>query len=169
MNNKKNNTPDELDMLLQSLEAQELRIHQLEAQLSKCRADDSAGADDTHGPATVVARETLQKDVYANRMIIAVQGEGNLKFALIKDITTIGREPNNAIQVMSRFVSRYHARIVCNQTGAIIEDLDSRNGLRVNTKRISRKQLRSGDFIKVGRLQLQYIDLTEESFGGEQA
>jgi hypothetical protein len=169
MNNKENNTPNELDMLLQSLETQELRIHQLEAQLSKCRADDSAGADDTHEPATVVARETMQNDVYANRMIIAVQGEGNLKFALNKDITSIGREPDNDIQVRSRFVSRYHARIVCNQNSAIIEDLDSRNGLRVNTKRVSRKQLRSGDSIKVGRLQLQYIDLTEESFDGEQA
>ena len=40
------------------------------------------------------------------------------------------------------------------------------NGVCVNTKKTRRRQLRSGDFIKIGRVHLQYIDITESTFCG---
>ena len=100
------------------------------------------------------------------RTIIATQDNGNLKIALRDAITTIGREPGNDIQIRSRFVSRQHARIVSNASGVYIEDLGSRNGLTVNTQRVSRQRLRSGDFIRIGRTQLNYLDIMEHEFSG---
>jgi hypothetical protein len=161
----------EKELLLQALDAQEYRIRQLEDQLRALSNDDDRLIDNSSGPdgklaASVLTNDSLKDDPYAQRMIVTIQDDGNLKIALSKSITTIGREPGNDIQIRSRFVSRFHARIVSDQDGATVEDLDSRNGVSVNAEQISRKQLRSGDFIKIGRVQLQYIDIMEGTFDG---
>jgi len=161
----------EKELLLQALDAQEDRIRQLEEQLRALSNDDDRlidrSSDLTGKPTTsVITNDSLKDDPYAQRMIVTIQDDGNLKIALSKNITTIGREPDNDIQIRSRFVSRFHARIVSDQDGAAIEDLDSRNGVSVNAQKISRQQLRSGDFIKIGRVQLQYIDIMEGTFDG---
>jgi hypothetical protein len=109
--------------------------------------------------------ERIDNDPYLNRVIIATNTNGNLKFPLNQNIITIGREALNDIHVPSRFISRFHARIVSDCDGAIIEDLDSRNGLTVNSKKVRRQKLRSGDLIDLGKTQLRYIDLTEGSAG----
>jgi len=114
----------------------------------------------------ILSRIAAPAESDANRMIVGIQGKGNLKVALQNEFTTIGREPGNDLQIRSRFVSRYHARIVNNDEGAIIEDLDSMNGVCVNTEKTRRRPLRSGDFIKIGRVQLQYIDISESTFCG---
>ncbi len=100
-----------------------------------------------------------------NRIVIAANGRGNLKFPLDKAIVTIGRKTDNDIHIMSRFISRYHARIISDTDGAIIEDMDSRNGVSVNSERVRRRRLRSGDLIDIGQTQLKFIDLGEESAG----
>ncbi len=161
----------EKQLLLQALDAQEQRIRQLEEQLRVLSNDDdrlidNASATSGTQTASVITNDSLKDDPFAQRMIVTIQDYGNLKIALSKSITTIGREPDNDIQIRSRFVSRFHARIVSDQDGAAIEDLDSRNGVSVNAQKISRKQLRSGDFIKIGRVQLQYIDIMEGGFDG---
>jgi pSer/pThr/pTyr-binding forkhead associated (FHA) protein len=122
--------------------------------------------DIEHQTPIILSRITAAAESDANRMIVGIQGKGNLKVALQQEFTSIGREPGNDLQIKSRFVSRYHARIVNNDEGAIIEDLDSMNGICVNTEKTRRRQLRSGDFIKIGRVHLQYIDITESTFCG---
>lgn len=162
----------ERELLLQALDAQEDRIRQLEDRLRALQNDDDQLIDRTGArqsqrtPPEVITNESLADDPYANRMIVTIQEGGNLKLPLSSNITTIGREPANDIQIRSRFVSRFHARILSDQDGAVIEDLDSRNGISVNAEKVRRRQLRSGDFIKIGRIQLQYIDIMEGTFGG---
>jgi len=168
---KPENAESESRLLLQALDAQEERIRQLEDQLHALSNDDDrlidrADIERNHGEEPgVITNESLENDPYANRMIITIQDDGNLKLPLNSSITTIGREPANDIQIRSRFVSRLHARIVSDRDGAVIEDLDSRNGISVNAEKIRRRQLRSGDFIKIGRIQLQYIDIMEDHCG----
>ena len=160
-------TDQENRLLLQALDAQEDRIRQLENQLKALSNDDDrlidrAGGERPNGShPEVITNESLEADPYANRMIVSILDEGNLKLPLNNSITTIGREPGNDVQIRSRFVSRFHARIVSDRDGATIEDLDSRNGVSVNAEKVRRRQLRSGDFIKIGRVQLQYIDIME--------
>lgn len=161
----------ERQLLLQALGSQESRIRQLENQLRVLNNDDDRLIDNSidssdGGQPRVITNDSLEDDPHAQRMIVTIQDEGNLKIALKRNVTTIGREPGNDIQVRSRFVSRYHARIVSDRNGATIEDLDSRNGVSVNAEKVSRKQLQSGDFIKIGRVQLQYIDIMDGGFDG---
>ena len=52
---------------------------------------------------------------------------------------TIGRDPENDIQIDSLAVSRMHARIVKGQDCYMIEDFNSTNSTFVNGKKINKK------------------------------
>jgi pSer/pThr/pTyr-binding forkhead associated (FHA) protein len=69
----------------------------------------------------------------------------------------------------SSHASRHHARILTDDRYTYIEDLDSANGIMVNSERVTRQQLHSGDIINAGRIQIKYIDLMEGSAGEGQA
>jgi DNA-binding winged helix-turn-helix (wHTH) protein len=63
----------------------------------------------------------------------------------------IGRDPAVAIHVDSSGVSRRHARILVSGGSAAIEDLDSKNGTRVNDSKVAgRVALHDGDRIQLG-------------------
>ena len=156
--------------LLQSLEKQEARIRELEEQLEEQKsALQSTGthANPAGEPSNLIERGDSNPNV--NRLIISMNGDDNTKHPLSRNIMTIGREPHNDIHIRSRYISRFHARIVSDQDGSIIEDLGSRNGVAVNAKKVRRRQLRSGDLIDLGRVQLKYIDLMEGSASEGQA
>jgi hypothetical protein len=66
----------------------------------------------------------------------------------------IGRDDLCDIVVPSDQASRQHARLTPTDTGALIEDLDSENGIRVNGLRIRQSQaLEVGDFICIGDVE----------------
>src|SRR5688572_31826259 len=70
---------------------------------------------------------------------------------LVRDLITVGRQDGNTIRLTERNVSRQHARLVRNEHGFRIEDLDSYNGVVVNGHRIDKAaDLRDGDRVGVG-------------------
>jgi pSer/pThr/pTyr-binding forkhead associated (FHA) protein len=70
---------------------------------------------------------------------------------LVRDLITVGRQDGNTIRLTERNVSRQHARLVRNEHGFRIEDLDSYNGVIVNGARIDKAvDLRDGDRVGVG-------------------
>ena len=70
--------------------------------------------------------------------------------------TSIGRTPDNDLQIDAKFVSRHHAVILVGSSNTIIEDLNSTNGVLVNGRRITRHTLREGDRIAIGRTQYRF-------------
>ncbi len=76
---------------------------------------------------------------------------------------TIGRMPQNDIHLDDPTVSGEHAAIVL-ENNAVIEDLDSTNGVFLNGKRVSRQQLNNRDVIAIGRHQLKYVDDMADEF-----
>src|SRR5690606_17969143 len=48
----------------------------------------------------------------------------------------IGRTPDNDVQIRSKFISRHHAQITTDGTQSVLEDLNSTNGVFVDTRRI---------------------------------
>jgi pSer/pThr/pTyr-binding forkhead associated (FHA) protein len=75
---------------------------------------------------------------------------------LIRDEITIGRKEGNTIRLTERNVSRKHARLVKNNGGVLIEDLDSYNGVRVNGTRIQgRASIGEADRIQIGDYLLE--------------
>jgi general secretion pathway protein A len=65
--------------------------------------------------------------------------------------TSIGRTPDNDMQIDAKYVSRHHAVILAGPAQTIIEDLNSTNGVLVNARRITRHTLRDGDQVAIGR------------------
>jgi pSer/pThr/pTyr-binding forkhead associated (FHA) protein len=70
--------------------------------------------------------------------------------------TSIGRTPDNDVQLDTKFVSRHHAMIISGPVHTIIEDLNSTNGILVNGRRVMRQMLKDGDTLAVGKTQFRF-------------
>jgi chromosome segregation ATPase len=70
--------------------------------------------------------------------------------------TTIGRTPDNDLQVDASFVSRHHAVILLTGNQTVIEDLNSTNGVYRNGTRITRETLSDGDVVMVGKARFRF-------------
>lgn len=87
-----------------------------------------------------------------------------LKFdnSLLKEITlsqaatTIGRLPDNTLQIDNLAVSGHHARITWDQNHYVIEDLGSLNGTYVNNERVGKAKLRHCDTLKIGKHEIEF-------------
>ena len=90
-----------------------------------------------------------------------------LKFeqAVLKEVTvtqggmvTIGRLPDNMIQVDNLAVSGHHTKIYWENDHYVVEDNNSLNGTFVNNQRVSKVTLKDGDNILVGKHTITFKD-----------
>ncbi|HVY82472.1 MAG TPA: FHA domain-containing protein, partial [Steroidobacteraceae bacterium] len=84
----------------------------------------------------------------AVRLLIRTDGDSEVVHVLGRK-TTVGRTPDNDLQIDAKFISRNHAVILAGPNNTIIEDLNSTNGIAVNGKRVSRHVLRDGDMVSI--------------------
>ncbi len=84
----------------------------------------------------------------------AIQGE----FELDQERFTIGRKPENDIQIDSLAVSGKHSMIITILDDSFLEDLGSTNGTYVNGKLVKKHALKDGDVIAIGKHELKYIN-----------
>ncbi len=80
--------------------------------------------------------------------------------ALTGPTTTFGRKPGNSVQVLDPSISGKHAEVVVDGEGALLRDLGSTNGTRVNGERISERRLKLGDRVMLGSIDLVFVDPT---------
>ena len=69
----------------------------------------------------------------------------------------IGRDDSADGVFRDDLISRQHVKVRRDWSGTHVEDLGSRNGIKVNRKRTSRKMLRDGDELEVGGIRFVYI------------
>src|SRR5262245_17619507 len=69
-------------------------------------------------------------------------------------IKTVGRTAPADFVLPAALVSRLHCRLEASQDGLMVVDLDSTNGTFVNDRRVERAALRTGDRLRVGRVEL---------------
>jgi ABC transport system ATP-binding/permease protein len=69
-------------------------------------------------------------------------------------IKTVGRATRADFIVDVALVSRLHCRLTAADDAIEVVDLKSTNGTFVNERRIDRAELKSGDRLRVGRLEL---------------
>jgi len=85
----------------------------------------------------------------------SAEPDGALTFRLGPGaIKTIGRAPRADFIVDAALVSRLHCRITAAVENLEVVDLSSTNGTYVNDRRVKRAQLKSGDRLRVGRVEL---------------
>ncbi len=88
-----------------------------------------------------------------------------LKFkeAVLKEITIekdhvmLGRKPENDLVIDNLAVSGFHAKILKEKDQYVLEDMGSLNGTYVGGDRITRRTLRDGEQILIGKHTIEFI------------
>src|ERR1700674_5484178 len=92
------------------------------------------------------------------RILLASEGKTVVERELKPGRLVIGRTGDNDLQIDSKFISRHHCQIVTQSDSCLIEDLNSTNGIYVQSKRVRRHNLNDGDVVQVGQHEIMYID-----------
>jgi chromosome segregation ATPase len=137
---------DERDSLMQRLETEAAHSSALVDNIQRSIRSLAPGNSGTHE----AIRET------GARLLVRSQ-DGHEVVHVLGRKTTIGRTPDNDLQIDASFISRHHAVLLVNGPQTIIEDLNSTNGVHVNGHRISRETLNDGDLVMVGKARFRFV------------
>jgi pSer/pThr/pTyr-binding forkhead associated (FHA) protein len=100
---------------------------------------------------------------------LVLQCEDRVAYAYaIDNVVTIGRLPDNRVVLDHPAVSSHHACVFGDGEQFIVEDLQSTNGTFVNGRRVSRRTLRDGDVMTIGRHTILF-DRTATAQSGKSA
>jgi predicted nucleic acid-binding Zn-ribbon protein len=91
-----------------------------------------------------------------SRVLIGKIGEQELRFPLFKKRLTIGRTQHNDIQLQAPHISRRHAVVMTEGDVTRVIDWGSKNGVYVNSKRVTEHFLASGDVVTIGDARFRY-------------
>ncbi|MBI1965082.1 MAG: FHA domain-containing protein [Betaproteobacteria bacterium] len=101
------------------------------------------------------------------KLILSLEGSVIREIPIDKERITIGRKPQNDIQIENLAVSSEHACIVTILNDSFLEDLGSTNGTLVNGNPIKKHILQNNDVVEIGKYKLKYI--TEAAGAGQTA
>lgn len=88
--------------------------------------------------------------------LVRIDGDRSISYALGRR-TRIGRAPGCELHIDSSSVSRHHALVLAGTREAIIEDLNSTNGVILNGRKVTRQVLNDGDIVTIGDIQFRYV------------
>lgn len=91
-----------------------------------------------------------------SRVLIGKIGDQELRFPLFKKRLTIGRTQQNDIQLQAPHISRRHAVVMTEGDVTRVVDWGSRNGVYVNSRRVTEHFLASGDVVTIGDARFRY-------------
>jgi pSer/pThr/pTyr-binding forkhead associated (FHA) protein len=91
------------------------------------------------------------------KIILSLEGSVIREIPLNKDRVTIGRKPQNDIQIENLAVSSEHACIVTILADSFLEDLGSTNGTLVNGNPVKKHILQNNDLIEIGKYKMKYV------------
>ena len=90
---------------------------------------------------------------------LVVSGGSRPRELVLVDTLIVGRDPACDISEHNDpLMSRRHAAFSADAKTAIVKDLGSRNGILVNGAKTPEAQLRNGDVVQIGHLQVKFVD-----------
>lgn len=95
------------------------------------------------------------------RLLVGNIDDRELRFPLFKDRLTIGRTRDNDIQIKAPYMSRKHAVVYSDGNATRIIDWDSKNGVFVNSMRVTEHFLEHGDIVSIGEAEFRYEERTK--------
>jgi hypothetical protein len=96
----------------------------------------------------------------SHRLLVKdARGEREL---LLIDTILVGRDPRCDISEPDAQLSRRHAEFSVSERGVVVRDLNSRNGMLVNGRRILETVLHPGDVVQVGNLAVTFLRAAAE-------
>jgi hypothetical protein len=96
-------------------------------------------------------------DLSGARLALLEQGSALKVFPLPPCRITLGRDPACTISLMDHRASKSHATLTRRGRHAVLEDLGSMNGTRVNESRIKAHGLYPGDVVRIGQCPLLFL------------
>lgn len=92
------------------------------------------------------------------KLVLNMNGVVQGEFELNQERITIGRKPDNEIQIDNLAVSGKHSMVITILDDSFLEDLGSTNGTYVNNKLVKKHALKNGDVISIGKHELHYVN-----------
>ena len=92
------------------------------------------------------------------KLVLSLNGAVQGEYELNQERLTIGRKPDNDIQIDNLAVSGKHCLIITILDDSFLEDLGSTNGTYVNGKLVKKHALKDGDVIAIGKHELKYVN-----------
>jgi putative secretion ATPase (PEP-CTERM system associated) len=120
---------------------------------------------EVHASQTDIHRklQQIERRQFSTPMVTHIEvrsnGEAVAEYTLPAGRVIVGRSPDNEIYIKSKFVSRHHAQLVSDDSGCVIEDLNSTNGVFLGEKQVKKYRLKDGDVVSLGVHDLVYRDL----------
>jgi len=91
------------------------------------------------------------------KIVLSMDGVVLQEMTLSKERITIGRRPHNDLVIDNSAVSAEHAVIVTMLQDALLEDLNSTNGTRVNGQVIKKHFLKNNDVIELAKYKIRFM------------
>ncbi len=91
------------------------------------------------------------------KLVLSMDGLVLKEMPLGKERTTIGRKPDNDIQIDNLAISGHHAVITCITNDAFLEDRNSTNGTYLNGQPVKKNVLRNNDVIELGKYKIKFL------------
>ena len=91
-----------------------------------------------------------------SRVLIGKVADQELRFPLFKKRLTIGRTQQNDIQLQAPHISRRHAVVMTEGDVTRVIDWGSKNGVYVNSHRVTEHFLASGDVVAIGDAKFRH-------------
>lgn len=107
-------------------------------------------------------REAMPNNVQT--LVVRELGAAARLVRLDGEAITIGRDPTCTVQLVSPYISRYHARIERREEGATLVELGSRNGSLVNRLLVEGDALlRPGDVLTIADATIEILGATSQA------
>jgi len=103
-----------------------------------------------------LAQETWRWQDKTAKLSLKFSDDVLREVALSGGVVTIGRQPDNLLQIDNPIVSGHHARIFWEKSHYILEDNESFNGTYLNDRSVSRAVLGDGDVIVIGKHRIEF-------------
>ena len=97
------------------------------------------------------------------KLHISIPNKGEVTIDIVKQVTTIGRKPDNDVQIDDGSVSAHHAQILKNNGHYFVRDLDSTNKTCVNGSAIREALLNGSCLLRFGSIDSIFKDDFVES------
>lgn len=89
------------------------------------------------------------------RLVLLSEGLTGKTFELKPEPTTVGRLPDNALQIPEPSVSSHHAEIQLRGSDLFVRDLGSTNGTFINGEKISEGTVKPGQILRLGMVDMR--------------
>jgi predicted component of type VI protein secretion system len=102
----------------------------------------------------------MNRDARVSHRLLVKDRRGERELLLIDSIV-VGRDPRCDVSEPDAQLSRRHAEFTLSERGVVVRDLNSRNGMLVNGRRILEAVLHPGDVVQVASLAVTFLRAAE--------